>query len=158
MRIIFLTTFLIFVFGSCYSKPMTSEDFVYTKVYICGPKKWSIFYIPHIELIYYHFIHFDQFGNVVILNDGDQFKSFEKTVQSDLHQKPGGELNLTFRKNDRDYLFDLKRKGFDGKSSVRTIVFNETKLTYQDRQTKLNKSGETESTKVFNPGLSSKVR
>ena len=70
MRIIFLTTFLIFVFGSCYSKPMTSEDFVYTKVYICGPKKWSIFYIPHIELIYYHFIHFDQFGNVVILCQG----------------------------------------------------------------------------------------
>ena len=57
---------------------MTSEDFVYTKVYICGPKKWSIFYIPHIDLIYYHFIHFDQFGNVVILNNGDQFKSFEK--------------------------------------------------------------------------------
>ena len=85
---------------------MTSKDFVYTKVYICGPKKWSIFYIPHIELIYYHFIHFDQFGNVVIVNDGNQFKRFEKTVQSDLHQKPGGELNLTFRKNDHDYLLN----------------------------------------------------
>ena len=87
-------------------------------------KKWSIFYIPHIELIYYHFIHFDQFGNVVILNDGNQFKSFEKTVQSDLHQKPGGELNLTFKKNDNDYLFNLTRKGFDGKSSVRTIAWS----------------------------------
>ena len=86
----------------------------------------------YLILIYSSFIHFDQFGNVVILNDGNQFKSFEKTVQSDLHQKPGGELNLTFRKNDHDYLFYLKRKGFDGKSSVRTIVFNDTKLTYQD--------------------------
>ena len=158
MRTLFVTIFLLFVSVSCFSQPMTSKDFVYTKVYICGPKKWSIFYIPHIELIYYHFIHFDQFGNVVILNNGDQFKSFEKTVQSDLHQKPGGELNLTFRKNDHDYLFYLKRTGFDGKSSVRTIVFNYTKLTYQDIQSKLNKSGETVSTKVFKPGLCYKVR
>ena len=96
MRTLFVTIFLLFVAVSCFSKPMTSKDFVYTKVYICGPKKWSIFYVPHIELIRYHFIHFDQFGNVIILNDGRQFKSFEKTVQPDLHQKPGGELYLTF--------------------------------------------------------------
>ena len=137
---------------------MNSKDFVYTKVYICGPKKWSIFYIPHIELIYYHFIHFDQFGNVVILNNGNQFKSFEKTVQSNLHQKPGGELNLTFKKIDHVYLFDLKRKGFDGGSSVRTIVFNETELTYRDRLSKINESGETDSTKTFKSGSCYKVR
>ena len=72
--------------------------------------------------------------------------------------KIGYVLGKRIKKNDHDYLFNLTRKGFDGKSSKRTVVFNKTKLTYQDRQSKLNESGEIEATKAFKSGSCYKVR
>ena len=35
----FLTIFLIFVSGSCFSKPMNSEDFIFSEIFECGEKR-----------------------------------------------------------------------------------------------------------------------
>ena len=139
----FLIILFIFLTNVSFSKNITSKSFIYKKVYECGPKKWNGFEVNELDLYKYFFIHFDKFNNVVILNDGIQFKSFEKTSDTQLYYQNGGERTLNFSKNGNTYIFNLMTKEFRSKFKggyfIRTLIFNYDNLTYQVRNSRQNR-------------------
>ena len=140
---------------------MTSENFVYTKVYECGPKKWNTLKIDSFDLYKFYLINIDQYNNVVILNNQKQFKSFEKSVTSQLYHQNGGEQTLTFSKNDTGYIFNLIQKEFrpkfNGGYHVQTLIFDEINLTYQTRGSRQNNKKQTIETFTSTMGFCIKV-
>jgi hypothetical protein len=162
MTKILLIIFFIFLSNVSLSQNMTSEKFIYNKLYECGPKKYEMFEVDQVELYKYYFIHFDKYNNVVILNDRVQFKSFEKIVNSELYHQNGGEHTLEFSKNDSSYIFKLITKLFrpvpNQEYSVGTLIFDETNLTYQIRISRQNNKKQT--TKTFNirTGFCTKIK
>jgi hypothetical protein len=146
-----LVIFFIFFSNVSLSQTVNSENFIYTKVYQCGPKEYDSSNITVVELWGYYLLHFDKFNNVIILNDGIQFKSFEKTLYSDLYYQNGGEQTLNFSKNNNSYIFKLITKPFRPELNeeylVSTLIFDETNLTYQVRNSRQNNKKET--TKTF---------
>lgn len=158
----FLIIFFIFLSNVSFSKNVTSKSFIYNKIYECGPKKYDMFEVDQVGLYKYYFIHFDQYNNVVILNDKVQFKSFEKTLNSQLYYQNGGEHTLEFSKNDDSYIFKLITKLFrplpDQEYSVGTLIFDETNLTYQVRVSRQNNKKQTTKTFPVTTGFCTKIK
>ena len=139
-RVIFILI-LVLIPNLSFSKTMTSEDFVYSKIYVCGPKKIVSYdkLVPS-DLQYYYIIHFDKHKNIVVSNNRKQYQSFEPIKYSDLTYQSGGEVWLEFTEiEDNIYKMNLITKIYNKnityKYWVQTLIFNENDLTYQRRIT-----------------------
>ena len=148
-----LLLILLLIPNVSFSENVTSKTFEYTKVYDCGPKKYQKREITEFETLRYYLIHFDKNENVVIWNGSKEFKSFEKTISTNLYRHHGGERTLNFTKNDATYIFNLIERSIDPLltgyyelNSTTTLIFDEKNLTYQIRtMSEVYKTQKTES-------------
>ena len=140
MQLFVLLAVVILGSGIAHAQRMTSEEFKYSKVYTCGPEKYDGHKVNNWDLYKYYLIHFDDQNNVVILNDKVQYQSFETINLSKLYFQNGGQRSLEVTAKDGVYIFELLSKGFryEDVYFVKTLIFNETNLTYQVRNTDQN--------------------